>query len=283
MSAPNRRTGAQDTDWTAYASPKPPPVRDQNAFWSEPPPHQSKRCAWWLEQIVAGWRPNNRIRSYASGEAADWYGVFTWEYLNVISPALITATDADEQAREDRLARRAALAADRARPGQELATENAQLRAQLTAVSEALAAHPRACARDDDPAAVVGCGWKHAVADVEHAVRTALDADIPTASRAELEQFVRNTVPHLWADLDALSKSDDRFLSGADVAVSRLIDTLAWFGPTPEDQVSSWLVDTGVYAAVLTAAGLEAPERLTPRAPSHNEQHLIDTARECTR
>ena len=83
-----RKTGGMGGVWVAYGSPKPPPVADHYAYWSEAPPEQSARCTWWLRQIDLGWRPNRRIRAENYDSSAAWYGVYIWEYLRVIAPAL---------------------------------------------------------------------------------------------------------------------------------------------------------------------------------------------------
>lgn len=68
--------------------PTPARVANTEEFWDKAPPERSPRCAWWLERFSGGWRPNKRIRSMGYYEAAQFYGVFIWEYVNVISPAL---------------------------------------------------------------------------------------------------------------------------------------------------------------------------------------------------
>lgn len=65
---------------------KPPRVKDEQTFWIDPPPERSARCAWWVEQFAAGWKPNRRIRGEGYHGSACFYGVYIWEYLNVIYP-----------------------------------------------------------------------------------------------------------------------------------------------------------------------------------------------------
>ena len=67
---------------------KPTQVEDRYAYWMEPPPEISARCQWWMARIEAGWYPNNRIRTFGYDEAAVFYGVYIWEFLNVIAPLL---------------------------------------------------------------------------------------------------------------------------------------------------------------------------------------------------
>lgn len=165
-----------------------------------------------------------------------------------------------------------------------LTDENARLRAQLDTISEALAAHPRACDREEDPDASFGCGWKSAVADIEHAVRAGLDADIPTASRAELERFVSGTQPELWHKIRQLSMTHKQIEdTTAEITVTKLIDVIAWFGPLPPDNVDSMLVETGVYGAIVEAAGHTAPDRYLTRPAGNNDLALISLAQECAR
>ncbi len=66
---------------------KPPRVAAMD-FWGSPPPERSARCAWWIAAIVNGWRPNKRIRALGYYCAAEWFGVYIWEYLNEIYPCL---------------------------------------------------------------------------------------------------------------------------------------------------------------------------------------------------
>ena len=60
-------------------------------YWLKPPPVRSSGCAKWLKKIEAGWKPNRRIGSMGYYEAAEFYGVFIWEYINEIRPALEVA------------------------------------------------------------------------------------------------------------------------------------------------------------------------------------------------
>lgn len=85
---PRHRTGTFGAPWVVYDSPKPPPVPDHYTFWSDPPPLMSERCRWWLRQIVRGWRPPKRIRYEGYDASAQWYGIWLWEWFNIISPAL---------------------------------------------------------------------------------------------------------------------------------------------------------------------------------------------------
>lgn len=63
----------------------PPKVADEQAYWTSPPPEPSARCEWWRKQFAEGWRPNRRVSQMGYHEAANFYGVYIWEYLNVIS------------------------------------------------------------------------------------------------------------------------------------------------------------------------------------------------------
>lgn len=81
------KTGGWDTTWIALENPKPPKVTDYYAYRGAPPAHRSKRCAYWLRQIKRGWRPPIRITRMGR-EGASWYGVYLWEYLNVLRPAM---------------------------------------------------------------------------------------------------------------------------------------------------------------------------------------------------
>ena len=58
-------------------------------YWTSPPPEPSPRLAHWLAKFDDGWRPNRRISGLGYWGAAEFYGVYLWEYLNVIFPKLM--------------------------------------------------------------------------------------------------------------------------------------------------------------------------------------------------
>lgn len=64
-----------------------PPV-DQYAYWENPPPEASPRLQYWKDKIASGWRPNKRVRKMGYDNSAEFFGVYMWEYLHVISPLL---------------------------------------------------------------------------------------------------------------------------------------------------------------------------------------------------
>lgn len=61
---------------------------DRYQYWTEPPPSPSAGLKKWLAKIEAGWRPNRRIGGMGYDEASQFYGVYIWEYLNIIQPLL---------------------------------------------------------------------------------------------------------------------------------------------------------------------------------------------------
>jgi len=65
-------------------------------YWTSPPPEPSQRCDIWVAKIKAGWRPNRRIRQMGYYEGAEFYGVYIWEYSNVIQPLIRELTEAKE-------------------------------------------------------------------------------------------------------------------------------------------------------------------------------------------
>jgi hypothetical protein len=69
-------------------SPAPPRVKDGEKYWQEPPPEGSPRCAWWVARIEAGWRGNRRVRSMGYYSCSEYFGVYIWEWLHVLSPLL---------------------------------------------------------------------------------------------------------------------------------------------------------------------------------------------------
>ena len=68
---------------------RPPRVKDIQEYWVNPPPEPSLALTHWLQQLDAGWRPNKRIRTMGYHEKAEFFGVFLWEHLNVLSPRLL--------------------------------------------------------------------------------------------------------------------------------------------------------------------------------------------------
>lgn len=61
---------------------------DIEAYWVEPPPGPSDRLRFWLEKFREGWRRNRRISSMGYYGSAAFFGVYIWEYVNVIFPRL---------------------------------------------------------------------------------------------------------------------------------------------------------------------------------------------------
>lgn len=67
-------------------SEKPPKVTNIEAFWISSPPERSERCEWWVRRFEDGFVLNKRIAAMGYYERAEFYGVFIWELLNVLSP-----------------------------------------------------------------------------------------------------------------------------------------------------------------------------------------------------
>lgn len=66
--------------------PAPPRVDDVEKFWTHAPPEPSPRLLFWMDRIKnKGWRPNKRVGSHGYYGSAEYYGVYIWEYINVIS------------------------------------------------------------------------------------------------------------------------------------------------------------------------------------------------------
>jgi hypothetical protein len=82
------KTGSDGRPWVILDSPKPPRVTDIEDWWADPPPVLSDRCWYWMRQIERGWMPNRRISGEGYYGSADWYGVWIWEWLNIIHPLI---------------------------------------------------------------------------------------------------------------------------------------------------------------------------------------------------
>lgn len=91
------RTGSEGRPWVQLHHPKPPRVEDEMRYWGDQPPEPSPRCVYWVSQIERGWLPNRRIGMEGYHTSALWYGVYIWEYLNVLSP-MISMKRQQEQA-----------------------------------------------------------------------------------------------------------------------------------------------------------------------------------------
>lgn len=64
------------------------PKVDPYEYWDDPPPQPSPRLRYWLAAVEQGWKPNLRLRRMPCATATRWYGVYRWEYLNVLAPKL---------------------------------------------------------------------------------------------------------------------------------------------------------------------------------------------------
>lgn len=69
---------------------------DVEAYWGNKPPEPSANCEKWVARIKDGWRPNRRIRAMGYYDSARFFGVYIWEYINVIWP-LITELESKEE------------------------------------------------------------------------------------------------------------------------------------------------------------------------------------------
>ena len=68
---------------------KPPPVDDHYRYWTEPPPEPSDRLRYWLRRLNEGsWHPNRHIMCEGYDTSAHVLGVYIWEYLHVLGPAM---------------------------------------------------------------------------------------------------------------------------------------------------------------------------------------------------
>lgn len=90
------KTGGGGGMWVELERPKPPRVADHYTYWGDEPPEVSARCQYWLRQIERGWRPNGEISSKCYDCSAEWFGVYIWEWTNLIWPKLSSAPRNDE-------------------------------------------------------------------------------------------------------------------------------------------------------------------------------------------
>jgi len=79
--------------------PAPPRVDNIQRYRSDPPPEHSRRCLWWVNRILnEGWRGNSRIHGLGYYASAEYFGVYIWEWLNVLYPLLERLTGDDPRA-----------------------------------------------------------------------------------------------------------------------------------------------------------------------------------------
>ncbi len=91
------KTGSGGTAWLELERPKPPRVADVYAFWGDSPPELSERCRYWLRQIERGWLPNRHISTMGRDATAVWFGVYLYEWCDVLYPAIAAREEAPAQ------------------------------------------------------------------------------------------------------------------------------------------------------------------------------------------
>lgn len=64
----------------------PPRVADRYRYWTDPPPARSDRCRAWEARIRHGWRMPKWVQGKGYDPMAGYFGVYVWEWLNVLSP-----------------------------------------------------------------------------------------------------------------------------------------------------------------------------------------------------
>lgn len=84
------KTGSEGQPWIELERPKPAPINDDayRYFGQIAPPELSERCKYWVRQIERGWLPNKHISRNGYSGATEWYGVYVWEYVNVLYPLI---------------------------------------------------------------------------------------------------------------------------------------------------------------------------------------------------
>jgi hypothetical protein len=114
---------------------KPPSTYDPMLL--DRPALPSPRLEWWLHRIVwEDWRPNRRLSQLGRDGAAEWFGITTWEYCNVLFPVMEWQRDRDAGF-PVRSVQREAYLTGRVRDSE---AENARLRRAVDALG-ALAEH----------------------------------------------------------------------------------------------------------------------------------------------
>lgn len=68
--------------------PAPPRVKDIQLYWISKPTELSDRCLWWKNRIENGWIGNKRINKMGYYELSEYFGVYIWEYINILAPLL---------------------------------------------------------------------------------------------------------------------------------------------------------------------------------------------------
>lgn len=83
------KTGSGGRPWIELERPKPSPIDDDEyRYFGDPPPGLSERCKYWVRQIERGWLPNKHISREGYSVKAEWFGVYIWEYVNVLAPLI---------------------------------------------------------------------------------------------------------------------------------------------------------------------------------------------------
>lgn len=95
----SQKTGSMGQPWVVLEQNRPPKVADHYRYWGDPPPEVSERCKYWLRQIDRGWLPNRKILMHCYDCSSEWYGVYIWEYINLIAPQVHTRMTAVEASR----------------------------------------------------------------------------------------------------------------------------------------------------------------------------------------
>ena len=62
----------------------PPPVDDEELYWTAMPPEPSPRFVEWKRRIEAGWRPCPEVRALGYHAGAIWFGVYIAEHGAIV-------------------------------------------------------------------------------------------------------------------------------------------------------------------------------------------------------
>jgi len=64
---------------------------ESTRYWTSPPPEPSEGLTHWKRRVEQGFRRNRRLSGMSYGEAAEYFGVYHWEWFHVLSDLMDAA------------------------------------------------------------------------------------------------------------------------------------------------------------------------------------------------